>query len=202
MTDRQSNWFRDLPVALLKNRWLWLFGISLAALELFNLGAIPAYITTQKGVETKAEAENAAHLKRAEALLAEQKAITEGEIASNAARKQRADARKTTADAERINAEAVIARETARYADLKAKSEAEAQIAEATLKTQLGRIETEVAKQAARKQKAVAELAEEEAKAAQYTNGIGQSYMPDGQQEPAWKGISRGASDMFKTGPR
>lgn len=202
MTDRQSNWFRDLPVALLKNRWLWLFGISLAALELFNLGAIPAYITTQKGVETKAEAENAAVLKKAEALLAEQKAITEGEIASNAARKQRADARKTTADAERIDAEAVIARETARYADLKAKAEAEAQIAEAALKTQLARIEAEVAKQAARRQKAEAIVAEEEAKSQEYANAMGKKYLPEDQQEPAWKGIARGASDMFKTGPR
>lgn len=172
MTDRSSNRLRDLSVALLKNRWLWLFGLVFMCLELFNHGAISAYITTQKGIETRAVAENAALRQKAETELAEQKAITEGEIARNAGRKQRADARKTTADAERAEAEAVIARETARYADLKAKSEAEAQIAEANIKTQLARIETEVARQAARRQKAEADLAREEALNKQYKNEV------------------------------
>lgn len=159
MTDRRSNWLRDLAIALLKNRWMWLFSVALAALELFNHGAIPAYITTQKGIEAEAAAKNVALLKKAEAELAEQKAITEGEIARNAERKQYADAKKTTADAERIGAEAIVKREEARYSDLKAKSEAEAQIAEAALKTQLARIEAEAAKQAGRRKKAVNETA-------------------------------------------
>ncbi len=157
MTDQQRPpSLRDLPAALLKNRWAQFLLAVFVLLELYNLAVIPAFLATQKGIETKAIADNAALKQKAEAELTEWKAITETGIATYAARKQRADAGKAAADAE---AEAITARETARNSELKASAEAEAQEAEAELKTQLTLIEVEVAKQAARRQRAEADLA-------------------------------------------
>ena len=60
MTEQQPTRLRDLPAVLLRNKWLQLFVALLACLELYNHGAVPAYITTQKGIETQAIATNAA----------------------------------------------------------------------------------------------------------------------------------------------
>jgi hypothetical protein len=163
MTEQQSGRWRDLLAALLKNRWLRLFAALFALLELYNQGAIPAYITTQKGIETQAIAGNAALRQKAEAELAEWKALTETEIARNAGRKQRADAKKATADAKRADAEAIIARQTARNADIKAKAEAEAIEAEAEIKKQQIVVERERAAQAQRLNEAQAAAAENKA---------------------------------------
>src|SRR5208337_1821538 len=150
---------RDLPAALLKNRWVQLFLAVFALLELYNHGAIPAFISTQKGIETRAIAENASLRQKAEAELAEWKAINETQIAKYAERKQRADARKATADAQKADADAIIAREVARNSELKTSAEADAQLAEADIKVQLTLIEVEIAKNSARRQKAEADLA-------------------------------------------
>ena len=85
MTDQQPLRLRDLPVALLRNRWAQLFLAAFVLLELYNLMVIPAFLATQKGIETKAVADNAALKQKAEAELAEWKALNETEIAVNAA---------------------------------------------------------------------------------------------------------------------
>ncbi len=169
MTGQQQQFsLRALPDAILKNKWVQLFLAVFVFLELYNLGAIPAFISTQKGIETKAIADNAALKQKAEAELAEWKAINETQIAKYAERKQRADARKATADAQKADADAIIAREVARNSELKASAEADAQVAEADIKVQLTLIEAEVAKNSARRQKAEADLATEEAITQQY----------------------------------
>ncbi len=154
---------RDLPAALLKNRWAQLFLAVFALLELYNHGAIPAYISTQKGIETRAIANNAALRQKAEAELAEWKAITETQIAKYAERKQRADARKATADAGKAEAEEIIARATANNSEVKAKAEAEALEGEAAIKEQQVIVERERANQASRLNQAEAKKAEYEA---------------------------------------
>jgi hypothetical protein len=50
--EPSSQSLRELPAALLKNRWVQLFLAMFALLELYNHGAIPAFINTQKGIET------------------------------------------------------------------------------------------------------------------------------------------------------
>jgi hypothetical protein len=177
MTDQPSVRLRDLPAALLKNKWLQLLLVVFLLLELYNLAVVPAVLTTQKGIETKAVAANAELRQKAEAELAEWQALNQTEIATNAARKQRADARKATADAQKAQAEAITAREVARNSELKARAEAEAQLAEAELKTALSLAEAEVAKQAARRQKVEADTATEEAFSARYGNMIMQQNM-------------------------
>jgi hypothetical protein len=151
MTEQhQPTRLRDLPAVLLRNKWLQLFVALLACLELYSHGAVPAYITTQKGIETQAIAANAALRQKAEAEQAEWKAINETEIARNSERKQRADAHKATADAQRAEDEATTARETARNAAMKAKAEAEAIKAESDIKEQQIVVERERAAQAQR----------------------------------------------------
>jgi hypothetical protein len=51
--EPSSQSLRELPAALLKNRWVQLFLAMFALLELYNHGAIPAFINTQKGIETR-----------------------------------------------------------------------------------------------------------------------------------------------------
>ena len=68
--EPSSERLRDLPAALLKNRWAQLFLAVFALLELYNHGAIPAFINTQKGIETRSIAENAALRQKAEDELA------------------------------------------------------------------------------------------------------------------------------------
>ena len=167
MTEQQPTRLRDLPAVLLRNKWLQLFVALLACLELYNHGAVPAYITTQKGIETQAIATNAALRQKAEAEQAEWKAINETQIARNAERKQRADAKKATADAKRADAEAITARETARNAAMKAKAEAETIEAESDIKKQQIVVERERATQAQRLNQA--ETAKAEYNAAQDT---------------------------------
>ena len=87
------------PRSLLRNKWVQLFAALLALLELYNHGAVPAFITTQKSIETQAVADNAALRQKAEAELAEWKSLTETQIATYAARKQSAEARKATGEA-------------------------------------------------------------------------------------------------------
>jgi hypothetical protein len=155
-----SERLRDLPAALLKNRWVQLFLAVFALLELYNHGAIPAFINTQKGMETRAIANSADLRQRAEAELAEWNMITETEIAVYAERKQRADARKATAEARKAEAEQTIARETAKNSPVKAKAEAEAMEGEAAIKEQQVIVERERANQARRLNQAQALEAE------------------------------------------
>ena len=166
---------RDLSAALLKNRWAQLFLVIFALLELYNHGAIPAFINTQKGIETRAIAENAVLRQKAEAELAEWKAITETQIARYAERKQRADARKATADARKAEAEQIIARETAGNSEVKAKAEAEALEGEASIKEQQVIVERERANQAQRLNQAQAAEAEYKAIFASLGNWIANS---------------------------
>ncbi len=151
---------RDLPAALLRNRSSQLFLAIFALLELYNHGAIPAFISTQKGIETQAIAINASLRQRAEAELAEWKSITETQIAKYAERKQRAEARKATADARKAEAEQIIAGETAKNSEVKAKAEAEALEGEAAIKEQQVIVERERANQAQRLNQAQAAEAE------------------------------------------
>jgi hypothetical protein len=151
---------RDLPPALLKDRWIQLFLAIFALLEVYNHAAIPAFISTQKGIETRAIADNATLRQKAEAELAEWKAITETQIATYAARKQRADARKATADAKKAAADEIIARETANNSEVRAKAEAEAMEGEAAIKEQQVVVERERANQAHRLSQAQAMEAE------------------------------------------
>ncbi len=166
---------RDLPAGIIKNRWVQLFLAVFALLEVYNHGAIPAFISTQKGIETRAIAENAALRQKAEAELAEWKAITETQIATYAARKQRADARKATADARKAEAEQIIARETAKNAEVKAKADAEAMEGEAAIKEQQVIVERERANQAQRLNQAQATEAEYKAIFATMGNWIANS---------------------------
>jgi len=175
MTEEQrSTGLREIPAAVFKNKWIQLFAVIFALLELYNHGAIPAYITTQKGIETKAVAENAELRKKAEAAIAEQKAITEGAIATNAERKHHAEAMKATADGKRADAEATIARETANNAIMKAEAEKDAAKGEADIKEQQVTVERERAVQAQRLKQAEAANAEYRATtklfAAMFTN--------------------------------
>jgi hypothetical protein len=151
---------RDLPAALIKNRWVQLFLAVFALLELYNHGAIPAFVNTQKGIESRTIAENAQLRQKAEAELTEWKAITETQIANYAGRKQRADARKATASARKAEAEEIIARETAKNSEVKAKAEAEALEGEAAIKEQQVVVERERANQAQRLNQAQATEAE------------------------------------------
>src|SRR5208282_5101022 len=166
---------RDLPAALLRNRWAQLFLAVFALLELYNHGAIPAFISTQKGIETRAIAENAAVRQKAEAELAEWKAITETQIAQYAARKQRADARKAAADARKAEAEEIIARATAENAAVRARADAEAMEGEAAIKEQQVIVERERASQAYRLNQAQAAEAEYKAILATLANWIANS---------------------------
>ncbi len=152
MTDQPSlsQRLQDLPASLIKNRSVQLFLAVFALLELYNHGAIPAFINTQKGIETRAIADSAALRQKAEAELAEWKALGETQIAKYAARKQKGEARKATAEARLAEANETIARETARYSDIKAKAEAEAIEGEAAIKRQQATIEWERANQAQR----------------------------------------------------
>lgn len=151
---------RNLPAGLIKNRWAQLFLAVFALLEVYNHAAIPAFISTQKGIETRAIADNAGLRQKAEAELEEWKAITETQIAKYAERKQRADARKATADARKAEAEEIIARETSKNSEVKAKAEAEAMEGEAAIKEQQVIIERERANQAERVNQAQALEAE------------------------------------------
>ena len=173
--ESPSQTLRDLPVALLRNRWAQLFLAIFALLELYNHGAIPAFINTQKGIETRAIAENAILRQKAEAELAEWKAITETQIAKYAQRKQLAEARKATADARKAEAEQIIARETARNSEVKAKAEAEALEGEAAIKEQQVIVERERANQAQRLNQAQATEAEYKAIFASFGNWIANS---------------------------
>jgi len=173
--ELSSERLRDLPAALLRNRWVQLFLAVFALLELYNHGAIPAFINTQKGIETRAIAGNAALRQKAEAELAEWKAITETQIAKYAGRKQRADARKATADARKAEADQIIARETARNSEVKAKAEAEALEGEAAIKEQQVIVERERANQAQRLNQAQATEAEYKAILATLANWIANS---------------------------
>ena len=166
---------RNLPAGLIKNRWAQLFLAVFALLEVYNHGAIPAFINTQKGIETRAIADNAALRQKAEAELAEWKAITETQIAKYAERKQRADARKATADARKAEAEEIIARETAKNSEVKAKAEAEALEGEAAIKEQQVVVERERANQAQRLNQAQATEAEYKAIFATMGNWIASS---------------------------
>jgi hypothetical protein len=167
--------WRDLPATLLKNRWAQLFLAVFALLELYNHGAVPAFITTQKAIETRAIAENAALRQKSEAELAEWKSITETQIAVFAARKQRADARRATADARKAESEQIIARETAKNSEVKAKAEAEAVEGEAAIKEQQVIVERERANQAHRLTQAQATEAEYKAIFATMGNWIANS---------------------------
>lgn len=157
--------FRRFWSSLLKDRLALSVFLIFALLEFYNLAVIPAILGTEKSIETKAIADNAALKQTAEAETAEQKAINETEVAAYAERKQKADVRRVAAEARKAASEAVSAREIARNADLKEAAEAAAQDAEAELKKQLTLIEIEVAKQAARRQKVEADIAEIEARA-------------------------------------
>ena len=170
MTEQPLMRWRDIPAALLKNRWVQLFAVLFALLELYNQGAIPAFITTQKGIETQAIADNAQLRQKAEAELAEWKSITETEIARNAERKQRAEAKKATADAKRADAEAAIAAQTSGNSEVKAKAEADAMEGEAAIKEQQIIIERERAAQAERLNQAEATNAEYQAAAQKFAN--------------------------------
>jgi len=173
--EPSSERLRDLPAALLKNRWAQLFLAVFALLELYNHGAIPAFISTQKGIETRSIAENAALRQKAEAELAEWKSITETQIARYAERKQRADARKATADARKAEADQIIARETAKNSEVKAKAEAEALEGEAAIKEQQVIVERERANQAQRLNQAQATEAEYKAIFATFGNWVASS---------------------------
>jgi hypothetical protein len=159
----QASSLRELPAILIKNRWVQIFAALLALLELYNYGAIPAYITTQKGIETAAIADMAALRQKAEAVLAEWKAITETQIAKYADRKQKAEARKAAADAKIAEAEETIARETAKVSEKRAKAEADAAEGEADIKEQQATVERERAAQARRLSEANAKAKEYEA---------------------------------------
>jgi membrane protein involved in colicin uptake len=150
MTEQQPGRWRDLPAALLRNVWVQLFVALLACLELYTHGALTAFIATEKGIETRAVADNAVLRQKAEAELAQWKSLTETEVAQNAERKQHADAMKARADAHLADAQAAIARETARNAEIKAKAEAEAAKAESDIKAQQVTVERERAAQAQR----------------------------------------------------
>ena len=158
--EASSQSLRNLPAAILKNRWAQLFLAVFALLELYNHGAIPAFTTTQKSLETQAIADNAALRQKAEAELAEWKSLTETQIAKYAERKQRAEARKATAEARKAEADQIIARETANNSPVKAKAEAEALEGEAAIKEQQVIIERERANQAERLNQAQALEAE------------------------------------------
>ena len=160
MTEPSIQRWRDLPAALLRNKWVQLFAALLALLELYNHGAIPAFITTQKSIETQAIADNATLRQKAEAELAEWKSLTETEVAKYAERKQRADARKATAEARKAEADQIIARETAQNSPIKAKAEAEALEGDAAIKEQQVIFERERANQAERLNQAQALEAE------------------------------------------
>src|SRR3974390_43274 len=170
--EASSRGLRDLPAALLRNHWVQLFLAVFALLELYNHGAIPAFINTQKGIETRAIAENAALRQKAEAELAEWKAINETQIAKYAERKQRADARRATADARKAEAEQIVARETAKNSEVKAKAEAEALEGEAAIKEQQVIVERERATQAQRLNQAQAAEAEYKAIFAAFGNWV------------------------------
>lgn len=165
-----SQRLRDLPATLIKNRWVQLFLAVFALLELYNHGAIPAFISTQKGVETRAIAANAELRQKAEAELAEWKAIDQTQIANNAERKQRALARKATADAKIAQANEIIARYTSNYSGIKAKAEAEAIEGEAAIKQQQAAVERERANQAHRLNQAETVKTEYEALFARIAN--------------------------------
>jgi len=166
---------RNLPAGLIKNRWVQLFLSVFVLLEVYNHGAIPAFISTQKGIETQAIAANAALRQKAEAELAEWKSVTETQIAQYAARKQRADARKAAADARKAEAEEIIARATAENAAVRARADAEAMEGEAAIKEQQVIVERERANQAYRLNQAQAAEAEYKAIFATMGNWIANS---------------------------
>lgn len=173
--EASSQTLRSLPAAILKNRWAQLFLAVFALLELYNHGAIPAFTTTQKSIETQAVAYNAVLRQKAEAELAEWKSITETEVAKYAERKQRADARKATAEARQAEADQIIAREAANNSEVKAKAEAEALEGEAAIKEQQVITERERANQAERLNQAQALEAEYKAVFAVLGNWIANS---------------------------
>lgn len=154
--------FRDLPAALIKNKWVQIFAAALVLLELYNHGAIPTYINAQKAIEAQAIADNAALRQRGEAEIQEWKAITETQIATYADRKQKAEARKSTADARIAAAEETIARETAKVSEIRAKAEAKAAEGDADIKEQQAIVERERATQAQRLNQANARAKEYE----------------------------------------
>ena len=175
MTETSLWRWRDLPASLLRNKWVQLFAALLALLELYNHGAVPAFITTQKSIETQAVADNAALRQKAEAELAEWKSLTETQIATYAARKQSAEARKATGEARKAEADQIIAGETAKNSDVKAKAEAEALEGEAAIKEQQVIVERERANQAGRLNQAQATEAEYKAVFAVLGNWIANS---------------------------
>ena len=147
--EPSSQTLRDLPTALLKNRWAQLFLAIFALLELYNHGAIPAFISTQKSSETRAIAENATLRQKAEAELAEWKAITETQIAKYP-NGSSAPTPAKNGEARKAEAEQIIARETAKNSAVRAKADAEAMEGEATIKELQVIVERERANQAQR----------------------------------------------------
>lgn len=153
---------RDLPAALINNKWVQIFAAALVLLELYNHGAISTYINAQKATEAQAIADNAALRQRGEAEIQEWKAITEMQIATYADRKQKVEACKATADARIAAAEETIARETATVSEIRAKAEAKAAEGDANIKEQQAIVERERAAQAQRLNQAKARAKEYE----------------------------------------
>jgi regulator of protease activity HflC (stomatin/prohibitin superfamily) len=150
----------SLMRSLMRSKWLLALGVVFVAVEVYDLGLLPAYVNAKKARETGAIALNAGVKQEGEAVLAEQKAIVETEVAAHAARRQAAEARKAKAEALKTDAEARTARAMARNAELRARAEADRAMAEAAINSQKLVIETELARQAARRQEAETREAE------------------------------------------
>lgn len=159
MPDQERSHFS--LAALLYNRVTRILAI-LGALFVIYIEGATAFVGTQKAIEAKAIADNAALKQKSEGELAAQQATTALETARNAAQRQRAEAEKAEADANKAEAEAITAREIARNAERKARADAETIKAEAELRKQKYIVAIETARNSARKQKADADRIEAE----------------------------------------
>ncbi len=164
--------YGSIARSLFKNSLIRILFALTVLIELYDITALPAYLSTQKAHEAKAVADNASLRRKAEADLAEQKAINETQVAVNAKRKQLAEARKATALADKTRYEASLSGATSDYADTQAKYEAAAQEAQALLTKQAEEIQSTYNLYIERQKKAQADMAQLEAQEAALTNQL------------------------------
>ena len=184
--------YGSIARSLFKNSLIRILFALTVLIELYDITALPAYLSTQKAREAKAVADNASLRRKAEADLAEQKAINETQVAVNAKRKQLAEARKATALADKTRYEASLSGATSDYADTQAKYEAAAQEAQALLTKEAEEIQSTYNLYVERQKKAQADMAQLEAQEAALTNQLMNCHGID---------IAQGRVARHRTGP-
>jgi hypothetical protein len=134
--------------------------LFVAALLAIYIEGTTAYVNTQKVIEARAAADNAAVKQKSEAELAEQSTRTALETARNAAERQSAEADQAEEEAKKAESDATTARFTGDNAKTKAEADAQTIKAEAELRKQKLRVSLETARNAARRQQAEADKIE------------------------------------------